>query len=675
MCRGIEQALFFTRAPPAKPCFASGVFRCQVSGVRCQGSGVRRYYFPVPISSLTNIFYSDGTPAVSFTLDRLGRQVAITDGTGTRSFSYNDALQLAAETNAFGTITRYYDSFGRSSGLAVGANYQVGYGYSSDGRFSAVTSSVQSVSSVVNYSYLPNSDLISGWSNGILATVKNYEAHRDLISSVANTFNGQPIGAFAYANDALARRVGRVDNGAITNTFGYNPRSELSSARMGTNSYGYLYDAIGNRTAATNNAVALTYTANALNQYTSITNGGIRTLAYDLDGNLTNDSAFAYTWDGENRLVSAEQVGTAVPAVRFAYDYMSRRVEKAVNSVTNRFVYDGWNLISETTSTGVTNAYVWGLDLSGSLQGAGGIGGLMAVVRNGQTYHPVADANGNITDYVASNGIIVAHYEFDAFGNTVEQSGTLADAFAYRFSTKYTDDETGLIYYGYRYYSQTLGRWVSRDPVNEEGFRSIGGAGSHHAYRLNEDANLFRTDDNRPLDRFDMFGLYTLSEAEASLSKKGVPKAVKGWIWDSYSDEQIFNEWLALEKASTAWVSALPKCPKCVIISAGKANNPDATVWTDPNPGFLAKMALAKYHPGAVYEVRNVKGAAGAPSGNQCTYDAKGILMTTSPAAGSADLYGPQNDFGKHQSHDVKTFDSANSLKRVTDYYSVRPIW
>jgi RHS repeat-associated protein len=93
----------------------------------------------------------------------------------------------------------------------------------------------------------------------------------------------------------------------------------------------------------------------------------------------------------------------------------------------------------------------------------------MAVVRNGQPYHPAFDANGNITDYVATNGAVVAHYEFDAFGNTVAQSGTLADAFAYRFSTKYLDDETGLYYYEYRYYSPQLGRWASRDPMEEDG--------------------------------------------------------------------------------------------------------------------------------------------------------------------------------------------------------------
>jgi RHS repeat-associated protein len=97
----------------------------------------------------------------------------------------------------------------------------------------------------------------------------------------------------------------------------------------------------------------------------------------------------------------------------------------------------------------------------------------MAVVRNGQTYYPVVDGNGNITDYVDTNGTVVAHYEFDAFGNTITQSGTLADAFAYRFSTKYLDAETGLYYYGYRYYSPRLGRWVIRDPIGEEGGNNI----------------------------------------------------------------------------------------------------------------------------------------------------------------------------------------------------------
>ena len=39
----------------------------------------------------------------------------------------------------------------------------------------------------------------------------------------------------------------------------------------------------------------------------------------------------------------------------------------------------------------------------------------------------------------------------------------------FRFSTKWFDDETGLYYYGYRYYSPRLGRWINRDPLEEDG--------------------------------------------------------------------------------------------------------------------------------------------------------------------------------------------------------------
>jgi len=68
-----------------------------------------------------------------------------------------------------------------------------------------------------------------------------------------------------------------------------------------------------------------------------------------------------------------------------------------------------------------------------------------------------------------SDGIIAAHYEYDPFGNNVSSHGLLAEANPYRFSTKYLDVETGLYYYGYRYYSPVLGRWLNRDPIQEQG--------------------------------------------------------------------------------------------------------------------------------------------------------------------------------------------------------------
>ena len=113
--------------------------------------------------------------------------------------------------------------------------------------------------------------------------------------------------------------------------------------------------------------------------------------------------------------------------------------------------------------------YVWGKDISGSFQGAGGVGGLLYEKRNGAIYIPFQDAFGNIMGYWDTNGVIVAEYTYDAFGRTISQCGPMADVFRHRFSTKYYDSETGFYYYGYRYYFPELRRWLSRDPLEEEG--------------------------------------------------------------------------------------------------------------------------------------------------------------------------------------------------------------
>ena len=121
-------------------------------------------------------------------------------------------------------------------------------------------------------------------------------------------------------------------------------------------------------------------------------------------------------------------------------------------------------------STNITEVqYYWGLDLSGTLQGAGGVGGLLAVSRNGQLYFPIFDNNGNVTKYIDETGNMVAAYEYDDFGRTISQPGPLADFFRHRFSTKYYDPETGLYYFGYRFYSPYWRIWLNRDPLEENG--------------------------------------------------------------------------------------------------------------------------------------------------------------------------------------------------------------
>ncbi len=240
------------------------------------------------------------------------------------------------------------------------------------------------------------------------------------------------------------------------------------------------------------------------------------TLVHDLDGNLTSDARWTYVWDAENRIIAMEEKtiagsGPARKRLEFTYDHLSRRLRKLVRSAegvaagvasTNwpvtkdrRFIYDGWNMIAEIDasitdgSLALFRSYAWGNDVSGTPQGAGGVGGLLMIQERDlrrrkqalQTtppavYAPCTDPSGNILAYIEINrGEGLTHsFEYDAFGkeltaDTLVPTGTTKETMPFRFSTKYHDDETGFAYYGYRFYNPELGRWLNGDPIGEQG--------------------------------------------------------------------------------------------------------------------------------------------------------------------------------------------------------------
>jgi len=119
--------------------------------------------------------------------------------------------------------------------------------------------------------------------------------------------------------------------------------------------------------------------------------------------------------------------------------------------------------------------YTRGRDLSGSLEGAGGIGGLLARSHGYSSgtwsshnfYH--ADGNGNVTALVNSSGALQASYKYDPYGRWLSGAGPLSSANLLRFSSKpwvafYGSTTSGLYYYGYRFYDPYLQRWPNRDP-------------------------------------------------------------------------------------------------------------------------------------------------------------------------------------------------------------------
>ncbi|MDV7399347.1 RHS repeat domain-containing protein, partial [Arthrospira platensis SPKY1] len=92
-----------------------------------------------------------------------------------------------------------------------------------------------------------------------------------------------------------------------------------------------------------------------------------------------------------------------------------------------RFLYDNWNLIAEIDASGdVVRSYVWGLDLSGTFQGAGGVGGLLSVDSGSTVALAVYDGNGNVMAYTdASTRSPIAEYEYDPFGRRIKTKGAL----------------------------------------------------------------------------------------------------------------------------------------------------------------------------------------------------------------------------------------------------------
>ena len=326
-------------------------------------------------------------------------------------------------------------------------------------------------------------------------------SRKELVTLRDYSFGAQSVYWYSTDYDLIGRPTNATDSVSLMREWLYNNRSELAAASIGTNLYGYSYDTIGNRLWSAANLATNTYIANALNQYTSVGRGVLdppqtSALIYDADGNMTRDDRFLYSYDAENRLrlIISSVVTNGALRVQNAYDHRNRRIRKTIQRLsvsvaqppsppvevrewqtleTHAFVWDGNNIVLEKVDfadgTTRTFEYFWGLDKSGTEQGAGGVGGLIAVSMGDVFYIPCYDHNGNIVFYISEIGALAAQYTYDPYGNIIESSGPLADVFSFGFSTKYFDREIGMVSYQQRVCRPDFGRWLNRDPIEEEG--------------------------------------------------------------------------------------------------------------------------------------------------------------------------------------------------------------
>ncbi len=484
------------------------------------------YYTNDAVGNVIFINYPS-SPDVTLRYDWLNRVTNMVDGVGTTLYTYTGGGQLFTEDSPFAsdTVTNTYLNRLRTSLVLQQPTglWTNGFIWDAAGRLTNVTSQAGSF----GYQYLaPGPALIQKLllPNGAYIT-NTFDNVARLLTNKLNNSSQTKLDSYAYMYNPANQRTNLTRADGSYYGFLYDKIGQLTVADSTVNAEdrGYVYDAAWNLNRRTNNGVVSTFNVDGDNQ---LTTEQCRD-AYDSNGNLITrgecQAAANYSYDDENRLVSVSS-GTVYRS-DFSYDGRGRlriRTDYTWNgtswiaSAITRYVYDGNRVIQERNSSNTpTVAYTRGNDLSGSLEGAGGIGGLLArsdgYSAGNWTNHNYyfADGNGNIT-YMVNNGqAMVASYRYDPFGNTISSSGSLSAANVYRFSSKGIHGSSGMYDYVYRFYDPNLQRWINRDPLGEQGFELVRRSKKG---RSSDGPNLYTFLRNNPVSNLDPYGLFVVSE-------------------------------------------------------------------------------------------------------------------------------------------------------------------
>ena len=452
------------------------------------------------------------------------------------------------------------------------------------------------------------------WSDGTPVAGQQFTYNFDDIGNRQSTASGgDPSGASlrpaSYTANNLNQYTSRDVPGYVTELGSANSNATITvNMQRAVWQGSYFWDELPENNRGSSLYVSLTnlgvlnYGTNAAIVATNIGKQFLpqtpESFGYDGDGNMTNSGCWTITWDAENRAISITSLSTSPLASQYkvdcVYDFQGRRIQKIVSTnsgsvwvpvSTNKFVYDGWNLAGILDgNNNLLNSFTWGSDLSGSILGAGGVGGLLSMTvysgLNAGTYDYTYDGNGDVEAIVnGATGTVAGQWEYGPFGEVIRSTGPMAKANPIRFSTKFEDDETGLNYYGYRYYDPNAGMWLSRDPIEEDG-----------GY------NLCGFIGNDGINCCDGFGLWLIHRNPDN--ERAVAYAEKGDTADGLAkmmgfDGTDFGAWLKPEgqgKLPTTATEAVPSClytiPNTIYIEFGTLGGDN---WTYGTSAYLQR--------------------------------------------------------------------------------------
>ncbi len=431
------------------------------------------------------------------TYDSLGHLQTLVSSDGTISYSYaydlNSNLLQSHDLVAGQTTTRQYDTLNHLVGETLATGLTSTYLYDSLGRIQQVYLPDQST---ITYGYdgphlksVSRSDYTHTYTQhdwrgcelqsqliGNAGTRNcNYDPLGRVSLSQTTAFTEEiPSGGYDSVGNLVSATV-RDNLGATTGQYRYSDLNQLIS-ETGSTTHTYQYDSIDNRVVKDN----ATYRISRLNQVLDDSEAIYR---YDLNGNLLQktvaDQVTRYTYDALNRLTAVENPALSVT---YTYDSFGRRLSKQTPGLFETYLYQGEREIGAMTNGAITQLRVLGRGKGAEL------GAAIAIELNGTLYAPLHDHRGNICTLLdAHSGQTAATYRYSAFG---ELAATEGIACPWGFASKRLDAETGFIYFGQRYYSPSLGRWITPDPIG-----------------FTDGPNLYAYVHNSPLTLVDPFGL------------------------------------------------------------------------------------------------------------------------------------------------------------------------
>jgi RHS repeat-associated protein len=214
----------------------------------------------------------------------------------------------------------------------------------------------------------------------------------------------------------------------------------------------YSYDSAGQRTGMggsfARTVLPTAVTSGVYDANNRLTTWGSKTLTYDVNGNLTGDGTYTYTWNARDQLIRVNQGVTILG--QYAYDASGRRYSRTLGTTATKYLYDGDSAVRETVGTANTDLFGAGIDNYFSRTDASG------------TQSFLTDALGSVLALGNASGVLDTSYTFGPYGQT--QSTGLASANSNQYTSR-EKDVGDLYFYRARYYSSDLNRFISQDPI------------------------------------------------------------------------------------------------------------------------------------------------------------------------------------------------------------------